>query len=212
MGVQERRAREKQELRQEILDAARDLFIHEGFENVSMRKVAEKIEYSPTTIYLHFQDKLDLLDCVCEETLEKLQRRLAAMSEADRDPLQRLKNGLRAYIEFGLEHPNDYRVAFLMEFKLAEPDRCMRCHAMGQRNFDHLRASLTECIRNGVFGPQDVEATSQALWAGIHGLTSLLIQHPNFPWVDRETLITRLLDTLVDGLKCPAGEPAVVAR
>jgi len=70
MGVQERRAREKKELRQEILDAARDLFVREGFENVSMRKIAEKIEYSPTTIYLYFQDKADLLDCICEETFE----------------------------------------------------------------------------------------------------------------------------------------------
>src|ERR687885_1755275 len=81
MGVQERRAREKQELRQEILDAARELFIREGFENVSMRKIADKIEYSPTTIYLHFQDKADLLDCICEETLGKLQQRLAAIGE-----------------------------------------------------------------------------------------------------------------------------------
>ena len=69
MGVHERRAREKKELRQEILDAARDLFLREGYENVSMRKIAEKIEYSPTTIYLYFQDKADLLDCICEETL-----------------------------------------------------------------------------------------------------------------------------------------------
>src|SRR5919199_6408909 len=110
MGVQERRAREKQELRQEILDAARDLFLREGFENISMRKIAEKIEYSPTTIYLHFQDKADLLDCICEETLGKLQQRLAAIGELTADPLERLKIGLRTYIEFGLEHPNDYRV------------------------------------------------------------------------------------------------------
>src|SRR5579863_9246935 len=75
MGVQERRAREKKELRQEILDAARDLFVREGFENVSMRKIAEKIEYSATTIYLYFQDKAELLDCICEETLDRLVRK-----------------------------------------------------------------------------------------------------------------------------------------
>ena len=68
MGVQERRAREKKELRGEILDAARDLFLREGYENVSMRKIAEKIEYSPTTIYLYFQDKADLLDCIKNAT------------------------------------------------------------------------------------------------------------------------------------------------
>lgn len=201
MGVQERRAREKQELRQEILDAARDLFIREGFENVSMRKIAEKIEYSPTTIYLHFQDKADLLDCVCEETLEKLERRFSAIREAAPDPLTRLTQGLRAYIEFGLAYPNDYRVAFLLQFKpFSEPDRCVRCHSMGQRTFDHLRSSVADCVDAGIFEPLDVEATSQALWAAIHGLTSILILHPSFPWVEQEVLIDRLLSALIGGL------------
>lgn len=210
MGTQERRAREKYELRQEILAAARDLFISEGFENLSMRRIAEKIEYSPTTIYLYFQDKADLLDCVCEETLEKLEIRLAAFRNSMPDPVERLKAGLRAYVEFGLEYPNDYRVAFLMEFKrpVAEPDRCVRCHEQGQKTFDHLRSAVTACIQAGAFGPHDVEATSQTLWAAAHGLTSLLILHPSFPWLDRFTLIEHLLDTLVDGLRCPADQPA----
>ncbi len=205
MGVQERRAREKQELRQEILDAARDLFIREGFENVSMRKIAEMIEYSPTTIYLHFQDKADLLDCVCEETLQKLENRLAAIAAVTFDPLDRLTLGLRAYIEFGLEHPNDYRVAFLMEFKpFAEPERCVRCHSMGQQTFDHMRRDVAACVSSGVFQPVDVEGSSQALWAAIHGVTSLLILHPHFPWVDREVLIDSLIGAVLRGLKSAA--------
>src|SRR3974377_755544 len=115
MGVQERRAREKQELRQEIIDAARDLFVREGFENVSMRKISEKIEYSPTTIYLYFRDKADLLDCICEETFAKLHRKLTPLEASTTDPRDRLGRGLGAYIEFGLKPPNDYRVAFLMD-------------------------------------------------------------------------------------------------
>ena len=106
MGVQERRAREKQELRQEIVDAARDLFVREGFDNVSMRKIAEKIEYSPTTIYLYFLDKADLLDCIVEETFQRLEARMAGIHESIPDPRQRLIEGLRAYIDFGIEHPS----------------------------------------------------------------------------------------------------------
>src|SRR5947209_14475124 len=144
MGVQERRAREKQELRQEILDAARDLFVGEGFENVSMRKVAEKIEYSPTTIYLYFRDKADLLDCICEETFARLLRKLTSLEASATDPLDRLRRGLRAYIDFGLKHPNDYRVAFLMDIKpVAEPERMLRCHNMGDKTFDHLRQAVS---------------------------------------------------------------------
>lgn len=204
MGVQERRAREKQELRQEILGAARELFVREGFENLSMRKIAEKIEYSPTTIYLHFQDKIDLIDCVCAETLEKLGQRLAGLQGEIADPVDRLRAGLRAYIDFGLEHPNDYRVAFLMDFKqhLTERERCVRCHDQGQRNFDFLRQALSECMDRGVFPPMDVEAASQTLWAAAHGLVSLLILHPTFPWLDRPTLIDTLVDNQVNGLRC----------
>jgi AcrR family transcriptional regulator len=202
MGVQERRARERQELRQEILDAARELFVREGFENVSMRKVADLIEYSPTTIYLYFQDKADLLDCVCEETLAKLDARLQTLRSTSSDPLERLKLGFREYVDFGLEYPNDYRVAFLTEFKpSAEPDRELRCRAMGQKTFDHLRSGVGECIRLGVFAERDVEAVSQSLWAAMHGITSLLILHPRFPWIDRDELITSMIDIVFQGLK-----------
>src|SRR5579884_3846103 len=143
MGVQERRAREKQELRQEILDAARDLFVREGFENISMRKIAEQIEYSPTTIYLYFRDKADLLDCICEETLAKLDRKLTSIEEATSDPLESLRKGLRAYIDFGLKHPNDYRVAFMTEIKdFKGPESCPRCHIAGQKAFDHMRKGV----------------------------------------------------------------------
>ena len=60
MGVKERREREKESLRQDILDVAREMFATEGYESVSMRKIADKIEYSPTTIYLYFKDKNEL--------------------------------------------------------------------------------------------------------------------------------------------------------
>jgi AcrR family transcriptional regulator len=205
MGVQERRAREKQELRQEILAAARDLFIHEGFENVSMRKIAEKIEYSPTTIYLYFQDKVDLLDCICEETLTRLEDRLVAIRKAHPAPLDKMQRGLRAYIEFGIEHPSDYRVAFMMEFKnMVEAGRNLRCHELGHRVYHAFRSDVAECIETGVFAPRDADTASQAIWGAIHGLVCLLITRSQFPWVDQATLIETLVDTLVEGCKVPA--------
>lgn len=200
MGVQERRAREKQELRQEILDAARDLFVREGFENISMRKIADQIEYSPTTIYLYFRDKADLLDCICEETLAKLDRKLTSIEHTTDDPLESLRKGLRAYIDFGLKHPNDYRVAFMTEVKeFTGPENCPRCHVAGQKAFDHMRTGVRQCIEAGVFAPRDPETVSQALWAAIHGITALLITRCRFSWVDQQVLIDTLIDTLIDG-------------
>jgi len=211
MGVQERRAREKQELRQEILTAARDLFVREGFENVSMRKIAEKIEYSPTTIYLYFQDKADLLDCICEETLLRLHERLTAIREAYPEPIEKMSRGLHAYIEFGVEHPNDYRVSFMMDFKeFVETGRNVRCHEMGQKVFEAFRADVSECVAAGVFAPRDIDAVSQAIWMAIHGAVALLITRSHFPWVEKTFLIDTLVENLIEGFKAPLPEPVGV--
>jgi AcrR family transcriptional regulator len=77
MGTAERKSRQKENTRQEILDAARDLFVNEGYENVSMRKIAEMVEYAPGTIYLHFKDKAEILDTLCEQTFQKLWERMS---------------------------------------------------------------------------------------------------------------------------------------
>src|SRR5437870_13726763 len=95
MGVQERRARRKEGVREEILDAARTLFVKEGYEHVSMRKIAEKVEYAPGTIYLYFRDKAEILDRICEETFARLAIRLEAISRDQADPLDCLRRGLR---------------------------------------------------------------------------------------------------------------------
>ena len=113
MGTKERRKREKENLRQEILDAARQLFLKNGYDNVSMRLIAEKIEYSPTTIYLYFKDKAELFRSICEETFGKLERELAAINSTDSDPVDCLRKGGEAYIRFGLRYPYHYQLVFL---------------------------------------------------------------------------------------------------
>jgi len=208
MGVQERRAREKKELRQEILDAARDLFVREGFENVSMRKIAEKIEYSPTTIYLYFHDKSDLLDCICEETCARLVRKQATLDQTVADPIERLERGLRAYIEFGLKHPNHYKVTFMMPMGLPDPELCPRSREMGQKAFGNLRRMLAECAEKNLIEITDVEATAQIAWATIHGLTSLMISKPHYPWVERNHLIDLLIGNVMRGLNAKMPVPA----
>lgn len=204
MGVQERRQREKQELRQEILDAARDLFVHEGYDNVSMRKIAEKIEYSPTTIYLYFRDKADLLDQLCEETFARLEKKSQQIDRANSDPLEALRKNLRAYIEFGIKHPNHYKLTFMTEMQVSDdPEAFSRARAAGMRSFEHLTSQVAQCAKLGVFQIQDVKATSQLIWAAIHGITSLLIVKHRFDWVDRDRLIEGMLDTVLCGLGAP---------
>ena len=103
LGTKERREREKEEIRQKILDAARELFVQEGYDAVSMRKIAERIEYSPTAIYLHFKDKRSVLIALCDEDFLRLARELQKIGRIE-DPVERMRQSGRAYIRFALEH------------------------------------------------------------------------------------------------------------
>ncbi len=202
MAGKDRRLREKQMLRQEILDAARSLFIREGYENVSMRKIAEKIDYSPTTIYLHFKDKEELMFAVCEETFSGLVRELAAVEKSAKDPVEGLKKGLHAYIDFGLRHPNHYLLAFVLPHEHGHDSaRYISPEAMGMKAFAFLPRGIQECIRRKKFRPVNVVVASQSLWAAVHGLTSLLIVHKEFPWARKEALAEAVVDAAIRFLK-----------
>jgi AcrR family transcriptional regulator len=200
MGVAERKTRQKENTRQEILDAARDLFVNEGYDNVSMRKIADKIEYAPGTIYLHFKDKAEILDTLCQQTFEKLHTRMEAIRNDTGNPVDALRRGLRTYIQFGLDNPNHYIVTFVLAKQKADRDRpdiaqpAMAC-------FDCLRGTIRKCIEGGYINGGEAEDTAQAIWAAIHGVTSLLVSKSEFPFVEETRLIERLIDILIKGVR-----------
>ena len=200
MGTKERRAREKEALRQRILVAARELFVSEGYENVSMRKIANKIEYSPTTIYLHFKDKADLLDSVCKETLLNLLNTLEELKRDKTDPIETVKKSGRAYVAFGLEYPQDYKLTFVVRPQF-QRGLGLQEGSVGDKVFNYLREMVSECIRHEVFREVDVETTGQVLWAAVHGVTLLLIDFPDFPWTERDELVETVINTTIAGLR-----------
>lgn len=202
MGVQERRKREKEGLRQEILDAARELFAREGYESVSIRKIAEKVEYAPGTIYLYFRDKAEILECLCEETFAKLSQRLGAIAIDQGDPLEALRRGLRLYIEFGLQYPHHYYVTFVMAGRLLyDAGKTERISKAGDACFSNLVRCVAKCGEAGQLRLTDIHEASQTIWAGIHGLTTLFITKPGFPFVEQTRLIDRLVDVLIEGVR-----------
>src|SRR4030095_10928297 len=200
MGSKQRREREKEALRQDILDAARELFLNEGYENVSMRRVAEKIEYSPTTIYLYFEDKASLLYAICEETFAKLAKRMETIARDSGEPIDALRQVCRAYVDFGLKYPNHYKLTFINHTQHPKDDkRHSREESMGRKACGNLRTSVGACIEAKKFRETNIEAVTQMIWAGGHGVTSLLISMPDFPWVKKTELIDLMIDTLLEG-------------
>lgn len=201
MGIVERRQRQKETLRREILAAARELFAEEGFEAVTMRKLAARIEYSPTAIYLHFEDKHAVLEAVCEETFSSLAARLQKLSDKRLRPREYLREGLRLYVKFGLQHPDDYTLTFTLRTGKHAPRPDSFAASAGSRAFDYLRGALRACNEAGELPGIDVDTSAQAMWAAVHGLVSLLIAHPHFPWVARRRLIDHTIDTMIAGLE-----------
>lgn len=171
MGVTERREREREEVRRKILDAARDLFMSEGYEKVTMRRIAEAIEYSPTAIYLHFEDKDDLVLSLCRQDFGRL---LAAFEgqPPPADPVEWIRQLGRAYAQFGLGSPNHYRFMFMTPLP---KDHCPAPTDPGHQSFDVLRRAVAAAVESGAFRPGNVDTIAQVLWSAIHGTVALLI-------------------------------------
>lgn len=112
MGIAERKNRQKQALRERILDAARRIVMREGFAALSMRKIADAIEYSPATLYLHFASRDEIARALCAEGYAQLLETFVPLAQIA-DPTARLKALGRAYVAFGVAHPETYRLIFM---------------------------------------------------------------------------------------------------
>lgn len=197
-----RRERLKQELREHVLEAARDLFVKEGYESVSMRKIAEEVGCAPGTIYLHFPDKSAILGAICAETFMKLAKRMDAIREdGSSDTLERLRRGGRTYIQFGIEHPYHYWLTFGMKSSPSHPGNQEPATQAGNRCFDGLRQCVRAAVHAGVLNSDDVECVAQTLWAAAHGVVMLLIKKDGFPLIEQTRLIESALDMMIEGIR-----------
>jgi AcrR family transcriptional regulator len=211
MGVKERREREKLETRNNILEAARELFLRDGYEGVSMRKVAEKIEYSPTAIYLHFADKESLFHELCHEDFARLaqvfQEGTRRRGAKPTDPAGQLRQAGLGYVQFGARYPNHYRLMFMTPHPGLRPAK-KDMEIKGNPEMDayaFLKLGVQQALAAGVFrkGLTDVELISQTLWAAVHGVISLEITKSNGDWVEWRPLKKRaelMLDAVMQGL------------
>jgi AcrR family transcriptional regulator len=178
MGIVERKEREKSEMKQFILDAAMNLFIEEGFENVSIRRIADKIEYSPATIYLYFKDKDEMLYTLHLAGFELLFKKQKAI-QSENDALLRLKKHAEAYVSFGIENPEYYQLMFIMpgpiaKMKMADEWSC------GFRSYDLLKENIKDAMDKNLIPLGDIEIAAFAFWSFVHGIVSLLIRHLTF--------------------------------
>jgi AcrR family transcriptional regulator len=201
MTSEARKARKRAQLRQDILVAARDLFMREGYASFSMRKLAQAVECVPGTLYLYFKDKDHIVSHLIEESFEHLMEDLQSRSVTG-DPLQTLRGIMCAYVEFGLANPDHYHFAFMLRRTPAMDEKRPAPH----RSFDLLRETVAACIDQGIFRALDPELAAQGIWTGIHGVTSVMITMPSFPWADQDRVIDHVLENTVNALM-PSSNP-----
>jgi AcrR family transcriptional regulator len=197
---QERRARQKEALRQQILDAAAALFLEQGYDGFSLRQVAERIGYSATTIYLFFKSREELLFTLADDGFTRFGAQIAEAATAHADPRARLVAIGRAYIDFGIKNPAYYRLMFVerADFLLAarEGEQQPRISALGI-----VAQTIQEGIDRGIFRDGSAPALADALWAAVHGVVTLAGSLPTMRDERLEATAQSTVQLMVTGLR-----------
>ena len=187
-------------LREDILDAADELLVESGDEEaVSIRAIARRVGVTAPAIYLHFADKAELLFAVCERHFLALDVATEAAAATSDDPLESLRRRGAAYVRFGVENPEHYRILFMGRAG-DTPVEWTADRLVASAAFGHLVEAVERCIEAGVFRPMDPLTVAKGLWIAVHGLASLFVARPDFPWGDRDELVDHVLATHAFGL------------
>ncbi|GIM29737.1 TetR family transcriptional regulator [Clostridium polyendosporum] len=202
MGIAERRQMEKEIIRKKIIDAASEILIKEGYENLSIRKIANKIEYSPGTIYHYFQDKAEIVVSVVEEGYGRILKSLSEVPVDVENPEKSIEKGFRTYIELMLEAPQQFRAVLMNDIDaIQEKVNMLEEGVSKERKSIQGLCKLVELgIEKGKFRKMDVELTAQIIWTSTHGLLSRLILEKNIPQQQKENLINHHFEIIINGL------------
>ncbi len=205
MPPADRRARARAALQEQILDAARELFAAQGFEAVTLRKVAAAIEYTPAAIYGHFADKEALVRALCLRDFDQLNAAFARLL-AVADPLQRIAEAGRVFVRFAAENPNHFRLMFLQHVVLEEDEEVRARKGDPARDgYAFLRQAVAQALERKLLRPElrDADLVAQTFWAGVQGVASIEIAFQGDPWVPLRSLSMRTrtaIDALMRGL------------
>jgi AcrR family transcriptional regulator len=191
----------------EIIAAARRLFLKHGYENFTTRKLAERVGLSQTGLYVYFKSKDELLDAVCRATFAGLVERfreIAAKRDESADLLRRL---IEAYVQFGVEHPDEYLITFMVGrsapkfVRRKDPSEAFERQGIGVQLFLLFREQIVRMIETGRLRQRDATLVTQAVWAAAHGLVSLMIARPGYLISENRALVATMVSALLEGLR-----------
>jgi len=201
-GRPKRSAEDKQQMRASITQAARDLFASEGYEGVSMRKLATQAGCAPAAIYAYFPNKRAILHLVWEEIFLDLAKIMARTADSHADPLDRLEALGRTMIHFWLDRPDDFRAIFLIEDRPQSADDVYFAQTSSSLSgIDQIHDAAAEAVALGAVHPADAQRITHMIITAITGTALNLITIPEFDWGDAETLAADMVSTLIRGMR-----------
>ena len=178
-----------EQLRDEIITAAKQLLANAArADDVSIRAVADAVGVTSPSIYLHFEDKTALLGAVVADVFADLDTAMLAAAEGLTEPLARLRAFGTAYVQFALQHPEQYRIAAMDPCPMPDVDEVLASGA-----FTHFNQTVTDCMDAGIFAKGEPLPITLELWSAAHGIASLMITKPYLPWGDPAVIIDRVL-------------------
>lgn len=195
MKIQKRRERNRQKMRKAILTSAKQLFVKEGFDNVSMRRISAAINYSPAAIYRYFKNKREILSTLRDEGFQRFMADQEARVIAFPDPVERLKDSGRGYIRFAMEEPEYFYLMFCTNCQEVEFEGELAHTAT--RSYELFHSNVAECVKSGHFGDVNVETVVAALWANVQGMAEL-ISTGRLECVDEHGALDTLIESVIE--------------
>lgn len=186
--------------RGEILQAAERIFIAEGYQGATIRRIADEVGVSSTALYMHFRDKDEILLEICDGAIQELLRINTEISAQPIDAVARVRLMLDAYMDFALDNPNAYQLVFCGPSGLLSEDKQQMTRDLGDRCYDKFVGVVREIGASGRLRTGNVESAAQALWTACHGLVALLLVRPTFNWEPTRDLKAVMLDGILYGL------------
>jgi AcrR family transcriptional regulator len=195
--------------RDEILVAAKELFLRDGYEATTIRRIADVVGVSAPALYLYFKDKDAIMLALCDQTFGGLIELMEGMEKQDLAPIDRLRRCGEAYIRFALEHPREYWLTFMSgntpeavkkrghKPELFDPGEA---GSQGAIAFAKLMAIFRDIENSGLQINYPIDTAAELVWMSLHGLVAALINNPEFPWTRRDMLIEGMLDLAVRGV------------
>ena len=182
--------------RSEILEAAQRIFVEDGYQGATVRKIAQEVGVSSTAIYMHFPDKLAMVSEIAANAISVLLGHAREIAARPIDPAIRAREMMAAHMRFALENRSAYAVVF------GEAQAEIReggAHSLGVEYYQCFAGVVGELARQGRLRREHPHAVAQTMWAGCHGLVTLLILNPDFGWMPVDELTEAMTETLMAG-------------